>query len=191
MADRGRTPREFQVGELVLLKLQPYAQKTVVNKPYPKLSFKFFGPFNIVTRIGAVAYKLDLPEHACSNTSYFHVSQLKAFHPKHTLVFAKLPRVVDLSGPGIWPEEIVEDGWSRRGIMKCLKCWSNGRVCLFHQQHGKISMWSRTCFLMPSPWDKQVLLEGEMSWPSQRSLLCSNRAEIYEKLLEVLGLIRA
>lgn len=110
MADRGRTPREFQVGELVLLKLQPYAQKTVVNKPYPKLSFKFFGPFNIVTRIGAVAYKLDLPEHACSNTSYFHVSQLKAFHPKHTLVFAKLPRVVDLSGPGIWPEEIVEDG---------------------------------------------------------------------------------
>lgn len=64
MADRGRTPREFQVGELVLLKLQPYAQKIVVNRPYPKLSFKFFGPFNIVARIGAVAYKLDLPEHA-------------------------------------------------------------------------------------------------------------------------------
>lgn len=64
MADRGQTPREFQVGELVLLKLQPYAQKIVVNRPYPKLSFKFFGPFNIVARIGAVAYKLDLPEHA-------------------------------------------------------------------------------------------------------------------------------
>jgi hypothetical protein len=30
-ADKGKTPREFQVGDLVLLKLQPYAQKTVVN----------------------------------------------------------------------------------------------------------------------------------------------------------------
>jgi hypothetical protein len=42
LADRGRTPREFQVGELLLLKLQPYAQKTVVNRPYPKLSLSFF-----------------------------------------------------------------------------------------------------------------------------------------------------
>jgi hypothetical protein len=31
MANKGRTPREFQVGEFVLLKLQPYAQKTMVK----------------------------------------------------------------------------------------------------------------------------------------------------------------
>jgi hypothetical protein len=62
MADRGRTPREFQVGEFVLFKLQPYAQKIVVNRPYPKLSFKFFGPFKIVARIGVVAYRLELPK---------------------------------------------------------------------------------------------------------------------------------
>jgi hypothetical protein len=64
MADRGRTPREFQVGEFVLFKLQPYAQKIVVNRPYPKLSFKFIGPFKIVVRIGVVAYQLELPENA-------------------------------------------------------------------------------------------------------------------------------
>ena len=74
MADRGRTPREFQVGEFVLLKLQPYAQKTVVNRPYPKLSFKFFGPFKIVARIGDVAYRLELPENAQIHP-VFHVSQ--------------------------------------------------------------------------------------------------------------------
>jgi hypothetical protein len=114
MADRGRTPREFQVGEFVLLKLQPYAQKTVVNRPYPKLSFKFFGPFKIVARIGAVAYRLELPENAQIHP-VFHVSQLKAFHPKHTPVFAELPKVADLSGPGIWPEKIVDRRLVRRG----------------------------------------------------------------------------
>jgi hypothetical protein len=67
-ADKGRTPREFQVGDLVLLKLQPYTQKTMVNQPYPKLAFKYFGPFKVILRIGVVAYKLELPGE-CTSTS--------------------------------------------------------------------------------------------------------------------------
>jgi ribosomal protein L21E len=43
-ADEKRSFREFQVGEQVLLKLQPYVQKSLVRRPYPKLSFKYFGP---------------------------------------------------------------------------------------------------------------------------------------------------
>jgi hypothetical protein len=43
-ADAKRSARSFQVGEMVLLKLQPYAQSTVVNKPCPKLAMKYFGP---------------------------------------------------------------------------------------------------------------------------------------------------
>lgn len=38
-ADKKRVDRQFVEGELVLLKLQPYAQSSVVNRPYPKLSF--------------------------------------------------------------------------------------------------------------------------------------------------------
>jgi hypothetical protein len=41
-ADKNRTDREFVVGEQVLLRLQPYAQSSVVNMPYPKISYKFF-----------------------------------------------------------------------------------------------------------------------------------------------------
>jgi hypothetical protein len=71
--------REFQVGEAVLLKLQPYAQTSVINRPCAKLALKYFGPFTIVERIGVVAYKLALPED-CAIHPVFHIFPTQTIH---------------------------------------------------------------------------------------------------------------
>ncbi len=74
--DRHRQERHFEVGEWVFLRLQPFKQKTM-HKKLGKLGPKFYGPFNVLEKIGAVAYKLELPEEANIHP-VFHVSCLKA-----------------------------------------------------------------------------------------------------------------
>jgi hypothetical protein len=106
-ADRHRTERSFAVGEQVLLKLQPYAQSTVVNRPCRKLSYKFFGPFTVEEKVGSLAYKLTLPANARVHP-VFHVSQLKPFTPNYTPVFAELPKTPDLTKGDVVPMEIVD-----------------------------------------------------------------------------------
>lgn len=125
-ADRHRTDRVFQVGELVLLKLQPYAQQSVVNRPCPKLAFKFFGPYKVLEKIGEVAYKLELPE-SVKIHPVFHVSQLKPFIPKYTPVFSELPAAADKFTDELKPVKILERRLVKKGnhaISQVLVQWS-------------------------------------------------------------------
>ncbi|KAJ1276201.1 hypothetical protein BS78_05G196200 [Paspalum vaginatum] len=113
-ADKNRTPRQFQVNEQVLLKLQPYAQSSVVNRPFPKISFKYFGPYRVVERIGNAAYKLQLPEGALVHP-VFHVSQLKPFTPDYSPVYADVSKFLQLDASDVVPESILD----RRLVKKC------------------------------------------------------------------------
>jgi len=88
-ADKRRSERSFNVGDWVFLKLQPYVQSSVVARSNNKLSFKFFGPFRIPKRVGAVAYLLDLPTTATVHP-VFHVSLLKS-SPGSQTVSSSLP----------------------------------------------------------------------------------------------------
>ncbi|GJY40109.1 putative reverse transcriptase domain-containing protein [Tanacetum coccineum] len=74
-ADNRRKPLEFQVGDHVMLKVSPCKGVVQFGKK-GKLAPRFVGPFEILERIGHVAYKLRLPEELSSVHKMFHVSNL-------------------------------------------------------------------------------------------------------------------
>jgi len=67
----------FVVGDWVYVKLRPHKQQSRVCWINPKLSPSYFGPFQVIYCVGAVAYKLQLPDSTHINL-VFHVSQHKS-----------------------------------------------------------------------------------------------------------------
>lgn len=57
-ANKHRTDRNFNIRDLVYVKLHPYRQISVAQRVNMKLAPKFYGPFLITNRVGNVAYKL-------------------------------------------------------------------------------------------------------------------------------------
>ncbi|KAD0955780.1 hypothetical protein E3N88_43511 [Mikania micrantha] len=75
-ANKRRKPLEFEVGDMVLLKVSP--RKGVVRfGKKGKLGPRYVGPFKILERIGKVAYKLELPSELSNVHPTFHVSNLR------------------------------------------------------------------------------------------------------------------
>jgi hypothetical protein len=87
--DKHRSEREFKVGVMVYMKLQPYAQTSVASRSNHKLSSKFFGPYEVLERIGNVAYRLKLPQGSQIHP-VLHVSQLKQFVPPDQVIDSNL-----------------------------------------------------------------------------------------------------
>ena len=59
-ADRTRLDLEFQVGDMVVLKVSP-CKVVIIFRKRGKLGPRFIGPFRVFARVGRVAYQLDLP----------------------------------------------------------------------------------------------------------------------------------
>jgi hypothetical protein len=114
VADAKRSARTFKVGEMVLLKLQPYALSTVVNRPCPTLAMKYFGPYKVIEQVGTAAYKLNLPPH-CQVHPVFHVSHLKPFSADYSHVFSELPDPPHLDLADLQPELILDRQLSKKG----------------------------------------------------------------------------
>ena len=75
-----RRPLEFEVGDHVFLKVMP-KRGVVRSGKRGKLSPRFIGPFEILERIGVVAYRLALPPNMSGVHEVFHVSMLREYTP--------------------------------------------------------------------------------------------------------------
>nr|GEU84798.1 hypothetical protein [Tanacetum cinerariifolium] len=75
-ADKRTNPLEFEVSDMVLLKVSPWKGIVPFGKR-GKLSPRYIRPFKILARVGPVAYTLELPEDFKGIHSTFHVSNIK------------------------------------------------------------------------------------------------------------------
>ncbi|GJY99937.1 hypothetical protein Tco_0517367 [Tanacetum coccineum] len=75
-ADKRMKPLEFSVGDYVLLKVSPWKGVVRFGKKR-KLAPRFVGTFEIIEKVGPVAYRLDLHKELDGVHDTFHVSNLK------------------------------------------------------------------------------------------------------------------
>ncbi|PHT44079.1 putative LRR receptor-like serine/threonine-protein kinase [Capsicum baccatum] len=76
LADKSRTNTVLEVGDWTYVKLKPFKQNNLRLQRDHKLGRRYFGPYQVLKRIGSVAYRLELPEFAKIH-SVFHISILK------------------------------------------------------------------------------------------------------------------
>lgn len=112
-ADSHRSERQFNIGDFVYLKLQPYRQQSLKSNIQHKLSPRFYGPFLVIDRIGEVAYKLELPPTA-SIYNVFHVSQLKICPNPEIAKPSELPQYLKDVGSRRVPELILDRKVTKR-----------------------------------------------------------------------------
>ena len=110
-ADVRRRPLEFEVGDHVFLKVMPKREVVRFSKR-GKLSSRFIWPFEILERVGTVAYRLDLPPSMSGFHKVFHVSMLWRYTPDPA-------HVVD------WGEiEVDTDGTFEEGPVCIMDSWN-------------------------------------------------------------------
>lgn len=118
-ADKNRQERQFQVGDWVYVRLQPYVQWSVQSRANHKLSFKYFGPYLILQKVGqviaATSFQPNSSGHSCVSTEKGIASQVTVSADDELnllTLFLSLP-----------PVRVLGTGFNWSGDMWCLKLW--------------------------------------------------------------------
>nr|GEV55033.1 reverse transcriptase domain-containing protein [Tanacetum cinerariifolium] len=84
-ADLKHKPMDFHVGDRVMLKVLPWKGVVRFGKRR-KLNPRYIGPFKVLSKVGDVAYRLELPQQLSRVHNTFHVSNLKKCLSDESLV---------------------------------------------------------------------------------------------------------
>ena len=106
-ANSHRVERNFEVGDFVYLRLQPYRQSSLKKKGAEKLQPRFYGPYKIIRKVEEVAYELELPPESEIH-NVFNVSNLKKAVNQHIVTSSELPPLDDEGQLILIPERILE-----------------------------------------------------------------------------------
>ncbi|GKC16521.1 putative reverse transcriptase domain-containing protein [Tanacetum coccineum] len=87
LADRNRKPMEFQVGDIVMLKVSLWKGVIRFGK-WGELNPRCIGPFKVLAKVGTVSYRLKLPDQLSRVHSTFHVSNLKKCYADEPLAIS-------------------------------------------------------------------------------------------------------
>lgn len=117
LADAKRRDVKFDIGDWVLLRIQPYRQKTLFRRSSQKLSHRYYGPFQIEAKHGEVAYRLALPEGTRIHP-VFHVSLLKPWVGEGEPDMGTLPPLRNNEALKLQPAMILEVRWRNKGDKK-------------------------------------------------------------------------
>ena len=79
-AKNRRRDLQFEIGDRVFLKISPWKGVLRFGRR-GKLSSRYIGPYEIVSKIGPVAYRLKLPPDLSRIHDTFHVSMLRKYIP--------------------------------------------------------------------------------------------------------------
>ncbi|XP_021741299.1 uncharacterized protein LOC110707581 [Chenopodium quinoa] len=104
-ADLKRRKEEFEIGDKVFLKVSPMKGVMRFGKK-GKLSLKYIGPYEILQRIGKVAYRLALLMDLSKVHDVFHVSQLRRYIPDKSHVLQ--PETIELDQSLTYEERPVK-----------------------------------------------------------------------------------
>lgn len=123
----------FEVGELVYLKLISYHQKSVEMRPHVKLSPRYFRLFEVEAKIFQFTYKLKFPTNAALYP-VVHASQLRrAIRTVH--MASHLPS--QLTFIGQFQKELEMTLRTRQNpSAKSQKCEFSGKIILSSRPHG-------------------------------------------------------
>ena len=89
-ANNSRRDLHFETGDRVFLKISPWKGVLRFGKR-GKLNPRFIGPYEIVSKVGPVAYNLKLPPELSRIHDTFHVSMLRKYIPDPSHVLREQP----------------------------------------------------------------------------------------------------